>query len=138
MGWVETGSCRRYSQSAGDSALASLPPDANNKGALPALRSHACSNFLCAQALKVALQLSCYAGNQQVCLVPPQGQAERCLSTLHACPLLAEASKPCALKGAQQSTVNHIAQVLIRLCKLRRVVHVPDSIRLAYTEHRAA
>ncbi len=66
MGWVETGSCRRYSQSAGDSALASLPPDANNKGALPPLRSHACSNFLCAQALKVALQLSCYGGNQQV------------------------------------------------------------------------
>ena len=63
---METGSCRRYSQSAGDSALASLPPDANNRGALPPLRSHACSNFLCAQALKVALQLSCYAGNQQV------------------------------------------------------------------------
>jgi len=66
MGWVETGSCRRYSQSAGDSALASLPQEANNKGALPALRSQACSNFLCAQALKVAMQLSCFGGNQQV------------------------------------------------------------------------
>ena len=63
---METGSCRRYSQSAGDSALASLPQEANNKGALPALRSQACSNFLCAQALKVAMQLSCFGGNQQV------------------------------------------------------------------------
>ena len=66
MGWVETGSCRRYSQSAGDSALASLPQDAHNRGALPSPRSQAASNFLCAQALKVAAQLSCYGGDQQV------------------------------------------------------------------------
>lgn len=70
MGWVETGSCRRYSQSAGDSALASLPQEANNKGVLPALRSQACSNFLCAQALNVAMQLSCFGGNQQVSSQP--------------------------------------------------------------------
>ena len=67
MGWVETGTCRRYSQSAGASALASLPQDTPNRGAFPVQCSQgAAANFLCAQALKVAMQLSCYAGNQQV------------------------------------------------------------------------
>lgn len=63
---METGSCRRYSQPAGDSALASLPQDAANRGALPPGGFQARASFLCAQALKVALQLSCYGGNRQV------------------------------------------------------------------------
>ncbi|CAL8466428.1 g5964 [Coccomyxa elongata] len=67
MGWVETGSCRRYSQSAGDSALASLPPPDGQRGAqpqaLPGSDQHL--NFLCAKALKVASQYSASADPQQ-------------------------------------------------------------------------
>ena len=67
MGWVETGSCRRYSQSAGDSALASLPPPDAQRGAQPqaVLGSDQHLNFLCAKALKVASQYSASADPQQ-------------------------------------------------------------------------
>lgn len=74
MGWVETGSCRRYSQSAGDSALASLPqPEpAGGRGAAAAPSaaapgSDAHLNFLCAKALKVASQYARCPDPQQVC-----------------------------------------------------------------------
>lgn len=68
MGWVETGSCRRYSQSAGDSALASLPPPDAGRGAQPQAipGSDAHLNFLCAKALKFASQYSSCADPQQV------------------------------------------------------------------------
>ena len=67
-GWVETGSCRRYSQSAGSfRAGIATAGHAHNGGVFPVQNSQgAAANFLCAQALKVAMQLSCYAGNQQV------------------------------------------------------------------------
>ena len=68
MGWVETGSCRRYSQSAGDSALASLPPPDAAGCAHPQAQpgSDAHLNFLAAKALKFASQYSCCADPQQV------------------------------------------------------------------------
>ena len=68
MGWVETGSCRRYSQSAGDSALVSLPPPDAAGCAHPQAQpgSDAHLNFLAAKALKFASQYSCCADPQQV------------------------------------------------------------------------
>ena len=108
MGWVETGSCRRYSQSAGASALASLPQDTPNRGAFPVQCSQGiAANFLCAQALKVAMQLSCYAGNQQVSRQSVQRHIGRHLEILAKCQVSrasAGIASDACLQNADQSS----------------------------------
>jgi hypothetical protein len=76
MGWVETGSCRRYSPSSGDSALASIPQDTLRTAQPSASCGDAYANFVCAKALKFALQYSRGTDAQQV---PPPPFARCCI-----------------------------------------------------------
>lgn len=70
MGWVETGSCRRYSQSAGDSALASIPQEALRGLQSGVSAGEAYVSFVCAKALKFAVQYSRSNDPQQVHTIP--------------------------------------------------------------------